>query len=651
MNLNLLGFRYKNIREIKDLTVSLTNKDDSPYKNTLIQMPNGTGKTTTMKLIRYALDGSAVNADKEEILSFKPLFPTSETSGEFEVKVLIDDEVMYSTMVFDFESGNVKYFTTRTKLGGKTPGHNLGPEANSILTPSFVRLFVFDGEVAAAIKDIKKNEAEMAIKTLFYLDRISSINNTIDKIVKTRQQTAQNTGVKTRQGIKALQTQLENAKKTQGDLQQHLTELKQIISKNQECIKRINSRLDELGKKNDALRNKIEITKNKLTELEGKLNANADELLTISRDPINLHDCIAERLKRLGSIMTKMRLPRTTSKEFFDLLIEQDKCICGRELEEEHKEIIRNKIKDFLTEDEIGVINALKQTLRSIPEETNKVHVFIERALSLQREIQEQQTAYDRLIAKRNQGIDQELLDELEKKRDECKDDKKDAEDQLRLLTLEDTSELRAYGMTWEDNLHLCKLHIEELESKIQEASGTVKFSAKGKLLQEIINTIISNSLQGLKEEIKNRTNEKIVKILKQEDILIEDISSSVIIKSRGDVSEGQKLSIAYSFLASLFEQSYHNLPFIVDSPAVSIDLSVRREVSELIPPLFKQFVVFVISSERKDFGETFYDQDNTQFLTIYKDKERPGQMHINDTQEFFDAFQSEPEEEEGGRS
>ena len=199
--------------------------------------------------------------------------------------------------------------------------------------------------------------------------------------------------------------------------------------------------------------------------------------------------------------------------------------------------------------------------------------------------------------------------------------------------------------MTWEDNLHLCKLHIEDLESKIQEASGTVEFSVKGKLLQEIINTIISNSLYGLKEEIKNKTNEKIIKILKQEDILIEDISHSLIIKSRRNVSEGQKLSIAYSFLSSLFEQSYHSLPFIVDSPAVSIDLSVRREVSELIPPLFKQFVVFVISSERKNFGETFYGQDNTQLLTIYKDKDHPGQMHVNDTQEFFDTFQSETEE------
>jgi len=511
-------------------------------------------------------------------------------------------------------------------------------------------LFVFDGEVASAIKDIKKNEAENAIKTLFYLDKISSINRTIGEIVKTRQQTAQNTGVKTSQGIKALQTQLENAKDVQKSLMQHRKELKQVIKDSEKGIEEVNDKLKELGRQDETLKNKINDAENRIIELEGNLRANADNLLSTSRDPINLSDYVAERLRHLGSIMTEMRLPRTTSKEFFDLLIEQPECICGREIEEEHKLIIQNKVKDFLTEDQIGVINALKQTLRSIPDETNKIHEFIENALSIQRELQEQKTAYDRLIAQRNEDIDQELLDSLEKRKDECKSSKKDAEEQLRLLTLEDTSELKMFGITWNDNLHLCRLHIEELEEKIQEASGTVDFSEKGKLLQEMINKIISRSMAGLKNEIKDNTNEKIIKILHQEDIIIDDISSSVVIKSRGDVSEGQKLSIAYSFLSSLFEQSYHDLPFIVDSPAVSIDLSVRREVSDLIPPLFDQFVVFVISSERVNFGETFYGKENTQLLTVYKEKSIPGLIHINDEQDFFDNFQSEPEDA-GGES
>lgn len=169
MRLRLIEIRYKNIREIKDLKISFLSKGSNVYKNTLIQMPNGTGKTTTMKLIRYALDGSAVNAEKEEILSFKPLFKTDDTKGEFEVKLSLDGAIIIITMEFDYDDSTVKYSTTRTKHDGNIPGLHMGSEAKSILSPSFVRLFVFDGEVAASIKDIRKNEAENALKTLFIL--------------------------------------------------------------------------------------------------------------------------------------------------------------------------------------------------------------------------------------------------------------------------------------------------------------------------------------------------------------------------------------------------------------------------------------------------------------------------------------------------
>lgn len=646
MDLKLLEIRYKNIREFKDITIPLASDERTPYKNTLIQMPTGTGKTTTMKLIRYALDGTATQADKEEIQSFRPLFPTQETDGEFEVKMLLDGDIIYSTMTFDFESGAVKYFTTSTKLGGKTRGHNLGAEAKSILSPSFVRLFVFDGEVAAAIKDIRKNEAENAIKTLFYLDKISSINRTIDEVVEERQQNAQHTGVKTPQGIKLLQTKLEKARDVKKNLIKEKNEMEEEI---EECKKRIESieeELERLGKRDETLKKRIMETQNKINELKNKLKVNADELLFISRNPINISDDIATRLQYLGSIMTAMKLPKTTSKEFFDLLIEQSECICGRKLEEEHKKIIQKKAEEFLTEDQIGVINALKQSLRGIPSEINKINESVEKARAIQRELQKQKTAYDSLINQRNAGIDPELLESLEKEKHKCILNIHDLESERNIVTLEDPAELK--HLEWKDNISLCEKHIQDLERQLQEATGTVDFSKKAQLLKSIISDIVSKSLEGLKEQIKDNTNKKIKQILKRDDLTISDITNSIIISDREDVSEGQKLSIAYAFLSSLFEQSYHHLPFIVDSPAVSIDLSVRKEVAALIPPLFEQCVMFLISSEKEGFGNTFYRKEDTQFLTIYKDEDTPGLIHLSDDQDFFDNFQSESENEWG---
>lgn len=439
-----------------------------------------------------------------------------------------------------------------------------------------------------------------------------------------------------------MKTKLKSAEDILKSLRQHKKELDAIITENVEGEKKARERKTQYGQEDETLKDKITSAEEKIVELENSLKLNAEILLTESRDPINLGDVIEKRLKNLGNLMSEMRLPRTTSKEFFDLLVEQAECICGRPMNQESIISIQEKVEDYLTEDQIGVINALKQTLRSMPEEGNSIKTHISKAIGIKRKLQEEKTALDILEAQRDEYISKEVLEEIENKIHDCKTKKKDAEDQLEILILEDKSELKALSVGWKDNFHLCNLHINELKKQLEEATGTVIFSSKGKEFQKLIDEIIRKSLNGLKEEIKNKTNEKIDIILNKQNISIEDISSSLIIASRADVSEGQKLSIAYSFLSSLFEQGYHDLPFIVDSPAVSIDLTVRKEVSELIPPLFDQFIVFVISSERFNFGEAFYHRDDSQLLTIHKGTSYPGEIHVNSTQKYFDCFQSE---------
>jgi DNA sulfur modification protein DndD len=66
-------------------------------------------------------------------------------------------------------------------------------------------------------------------------------------------------------------------------------------------------------------------------------------------------------------------------------------------------------------------------------------------------------------------------------------------------------------------------------------------------------------------------------------------------------------------------------LPFIVDSPAGSLDLKVRPEVARLIPSLCDQFVAFTISSERQSFVNVLHQAANqqVQYLTIFRKTSR----------------------------
>ena len=89
-----------------------------------------------------------------------------------------------------------------------------------------------------------------------------------------------------------------------------------------------------------------------------------------------------------------------------------------------------------------------------------------------------------------------------------------------------------------------------------------------------------------------------------------------------GGVSEGQSLAVAYAFLTSLFEDAPYRLPFIVDSPAISLDVAVRREVGELVPELFDQMIMFVISSERPGFADAFYTRSGVRYVTLWRTSE-----------------------------
>src|SRR5690349_479571 len=140
MRVRILGWKYKNIRGLRDVTIALGNP---PPRYTLIQMPNGTGKTTTLSLMRIALSGAGLT--DTQVRGFRPDEQTS--SGEFELHIAVEAEQYRRYVTFDFEQGTVQHSTSSasTNAGGRELGNLLKPALRSLLTPSFTRLFTFDG--------------------------------------------------------------------------------------------------------------------------------------------------------------------------------------------------------------------------------------------------------------------------------------------------------------------------------------------------------------------------------------------------------------------------------------------------------------------------------------------------------------------------
>src|SRR5262245_60870759 len=80
---------------------------------TLIQMPNGTGTTTTVALIPAALCGAGADGswDPTKVRSFAKKGGTN-NRGEFQIAFTINTARYTVTMTFDFEEGRMEFATT-----------------------------------------------------------------------------------------------------------------------------------------------------------------------------------------------------------------------------------------------------------------------------------------------------------------------------------------------------------------------------------------------------------------------------------------------------------------------------------------------------------------------------------------------------------
>jgi len=212
----------------------------------------------------------------------------------------------------------------------------------------------------------------------------------------------------------------------------------------------------------------------------------------------------------------------------------------------------------------------------------------------------------------------------------------------LERLTTKDPSRQRALRLTWETNHPLSEVELKARDTRLQTATRTRTFALQGEKLKAIVLATSRQALDILRERVRTSTNDKLEQIFATEMIEVSRIGGGLELRTpglgaKGGASEGQKLAIAYAFLTSLLADAPYRLPFIVDSPAVSLDTANRRQVGDLIPDFFSQMIMFVISSEREGFAEAFYERStDVCYLTV-----TPRGGGTVDIAEGLDAFKS----------
>jgi DNA sulfur modification protein DndD len=662
--MRILGWKAEGLR-CPDHEIDCSNAHGDLYSISLIQMPNGTGKTTTLSLLRAALSGAAANGawDRARIRELRKKGDNA-SDGLFELRLTLNAKRITIRMEFDFEAGSVEYKTTWGS--GQEEGFNPPFELRRFMNEDFVNFYVFDGELAENLLSKSHTDAEQAVENLF---QVHLLGRMADKIGAYWDEQTRTLTAKDETGYTRRKNRLEAWRKRLGDLLAEKTILERRLSETNGQLTRQKERYRrEIAKEEDRAK-KIAEAEEVVNRFRSEAREQALSLLDGMRDPQSLAPAFATAMFDLKAGLDRVKLPESAAREFFEELAAESECVCGREIDDDIRSVIRNRAQQYLGSDDVSLLNAMKsaisdavgqsrtQASEALSGTVNDLTGVVGKLQSAQNELDELKHAAE--LADPDVMKAKDEIDRLGREYEDFKSKLlryEGRDEKVRLDKINTVDPERVFAIA------TIEAGISVFEDQVAEVTNTRTLRQKRDILIAIIRSSHEKARRAITEEIRDEANRRIEELMPYNNIRIEKIDRCLVLRGQSGGSVGETLSVGYAFLSTLFDRAdQHRLPFVVDSPANPIDFDVRTNIGELVPKLTGQFIAFMISSEREKFLTSLKKScsNNIQYITLFRKGPRhlesralaspscistPDGFRVTDEQ-FFNEFQLDAEE------
>ena len=662
--MRILGWKAEGLR-CPDHEINCLDSSGEPFSVSLIQMPNGTGKTTTLALLRAALSGEAADGgwDRQETLKYQKR-NSSSPEGCFEVRLMLNDKRATILMEFDFESGSVSYKTTYGS--GQRSEFYSPPGFQHFMNKDFVKFYVFDGELAAQLLDREHTRAQVVVERLFQMNTFDEMKRSVDRYWISE---TQGVGATEERGLTRRRNFLDNLKNHLRECESEKQGLEERLADLEAQLEKKQDRYRQEIEKNEDRSKALEDAKAKADSLKEKVREKSLNLLDRMREPHALSPSFAISMLTFKDALDKVKLPESAAREFFEDLADGRECVCGRTIDEEVAEMIRSRSANYLGTDDVALLNSLKTTIKeavgnsvdTAEKDLNEELADLETAVKEKREAENYSASLSREAEKDDPDV-KKASDDIENLCSQVRDFESKLEkfegkyDPPKSKRRNEVGEIeRTYGIK---NL---EEWVEAAGEDLAEITNTINLKERCKAITEVIERALHKAHTGITQELCEQANTRISELMPNNNISIERIDKNLILKGQEGGSVGENLSIAYAFLSTIFNNSDHQLPFIVDSPAGPIDLAIRPKIGEIVPQLTGQFIAFTISTERSGFITHLKQASNAkiQFITLFRkgiqdieqdDREKGEFLETEDGlnvtgEDFFNNFQIEEDE------
>jgi len=359
------------------------------------------------------------------------------------------------------------------------------------------------------------------------------------------------------------------------------------------------------------------------------------QIMDVMRDPFSFSDSIQSDIKILKNTLDDLDLPGT-SRSFFDRWLPiSETCFCGEHLTDSKKEIFKKNIESFLTDDDINVIENIKNEAESVFEisPSSELETLFEELSGLINEkkgLELQKRRLENELTEISGSNSEEIL----KRRDDLVKELNTLD--LKMGIIESKKPIRTYKPFDEPkackSVSDCKEIVLHLSDELSALSGKKVYADSKKVLSKIITKTLTNSLKELQNSLVKSTNEKLESFLgDREKIEVLSINKNLQLgqnnQEQAQGSGAQNAIAIYSFATSILERAEANFPLIVDHPVTALDNLSREKLGEKITEITHQFIGFLIDTERQVFLDSLERSADINYVTIFRNW--PGNINL----------------------
>jgi len=630
----IVGWESKGLRS-PDSSINFECADgpNGLHPISLLQMPNGTAKTTTLNLIKAALTGEPVrdswNRDQVNELG-RPTEKHMPENFEGQFKLHLKCETSHSSEVdltyilnFNWEEDSVQFKTKYSRTGDED-GHKPPAEIRRLTKKEIAPFFVFNVETVT--KDLFKRgntRANEAIDAVFQLDVFDKLAPAAD--VYFQSQLSSTTQATQKSYLRTLQKRILKLKEAAEAQENYYNSVVQKIEETKDTISNLKRDYEnEIEAQQKNTRHLTE-AKAKVDLIQKEVKTQRNQLLLGIRNPQQLSAKFGNQLIELKNALDKAKLPQTACQEFFIDISEANECICGRPHTKDTRVTLLKRKHLYLADDVSAETNAMKQIIGA---EISNPSQPPQQLQTIQNKLKDEE--YKLATAKNDYEELKVKFDDEDPKLKRISDELNQLDDILVHNTRERDKILDDKRETVDSrNFQVLKKVIAREEHKEAELGDQVRLKDSIDNLKKVLELTAKYSRANLSSGLIERSNKLIKDILPDNETYLGKIEDGALtIDMKSGASEGEKATLGYSFLMTLFGEGADNLPFIVDYPAGPLDNDARRNMARFLSNIGRQFIGFTLSSETAGFIKGFDDVSQIYFATHFNRNSK----HWNDS-------------------